>query len=157
MFLFSSRRRHTRCALVTGVQTFALPISKQRAMQLRTAAGIGVRETRLTWQDVLDADDVFSTGNYGKVLPVTQVEDRNLQPGPIYATDREAYWTWAHGGYGSLLGGYLQLAGDAVPADQPRAPPACLGLGDELLHERLTGAVGRPGAAPLTAGGVATY
>src|SRR3546814_1257781 len=27
MFLFSSRRRHTRCALVTGVQTCALPIS----------------------------------------------------------------------------------------------------------------------------------
>src|SRR3546814_1650420 len=26
MFFFSSRRRHTRCALVTGVQTFALPI-----------------------------------------------------------------------------------------------------------------------------------
>src|SRR3546814_6376045 len=25
-FLFSSRRRQTRCALVTGVQTFALPI-----------------------------------------------------------------------------------------------------------------------------------
>src|SRR3546814_3790935 len=28
MFFFSSRRRHTRCALVTGVQTCALPISK---------------------------------------------------------------------------------------------------------------------------------
>src|SRR3546814_710800 len=27
-FFFSSRRRHTRCALVTGVQTCALPISK---------------------------------------------------------------------------------------------------------------------------------
>src|SRR3546814_14302531 len=27
-FLFSSRRRHTRCALVTGVQTCALPISR---------------------------------------------------------------------------------------------------------------------------------
>src|SRR3546814_2179114 len=26
-FVFSSRRRHTRCALVTGVQTCALPIS----------------------------------------------------------------------------------------------------------------------------------
>src|SRR3546814_11403505 len=26
VFLFSSRRRHTRCALVTGVQTCALPI-----------------------------------------------------------------------------------------------------------------------------------
>src|SRR3546814_3823062 len=27
-FFFSSRRRHTRCALVTGVQTCALPIWK---------------------------------------------------------------------------------------------------------------------------------
>src|SRR3546814_20215126 len=31
---FSSRRRHTRCALVTGVQTCALPISPQRALDL---------------------------------------------------------------------------------------------------------------------------
>src|SRR3546814_21036846 len=29
-FFFSSRRRHTRCALVTGVQTCALPISASR-------------------------------------------------------------------------------------------------------------------------------
>src|SRR3546814_2026865 len=30
VFFFSSRRRHTRCALVTGVQTCALPISMKR-------------------------------------------------------------------------------------------------------------------------------
>src|SRR3546814_5649162 len=30
-FFFSSRRRHTRCALVTGVQTCALPILQQLA------------------------------------------------------------------------------------------------------------------------------
>src|SRR3546814_19100491 len=35
-FFFSSRRRHTRCALVTGVQTCALPIS---LAQVRRAAG----------------------------------------------------------------------------------------------------------------------
>src|SRR3546814_10170288 len=29
-FFFSSRRRHTRCALVTGVQTCALPIFRAR-------------------------------------------------------------------------------------------------------------------------------
>src|SRR3546814_7068280 len=29
-FVFSSRRRHTRCALVTGVQTCALPIYRRR-------------------------------------------------------------------------------------------------------------------------------
>src|SRR3546814_6001056 len=35
MFFFSSRRRHTRCALVTGVQTCALPISTRARLQLR--------------------------------------------------------------------------------------------------------------------------
>src|SRR3546814_3139581 len=37
VFFFSSRRRHTRCALVTGVQTCALPI-------FGAAAGEGGRE-----------------------------------------------------------------------------------------------------------------
>src|SRR3546814_9725380 len=32
VFFFSSRRRHTRCALVTGVQTCALPISSRRPL-----------------------------------------------------------------------------------------------------------------------------
>src|SRR3546814_8855060 len=36
-FFFSSRRRHTRCALVTGVQTCALPISGYRLL-LATAS-----------------------------------------------------------------------------------------------------------------------
>src|SRR3546814_2364216 len=34
LFFFSSRRRHTRCALVTGVQTCALPISPKLAEDL---------------------------------------------------------------------------------------------------------------------------
>src|SRR3546814_10370756 len=39
VFFFSSRRRHTRCALVTGVQTCALPISTMILMK----APCGVR------------------------------------------------------------------------------------------------------------------
>src|SRR3546814_2317449 len=34
LFFFSSRRRHTRCALVTGVQTCALPIFVLAGLQL---------------------------------------------------------------------------------------------------------------------------
>src|SRR3546814_2029573 len=34
IFIFSSRRRHTRCALVTGVQTCALPIYAQTRSDL---------------------------------------------------------------------------------------------------------------------------
>src|SRR3546814_2012726 len=42
-FFFSSRRRHTRCALVTGVQTCALPISQETL----TGAGHEVVEMEL--------------------------------------------------------------------------------------------------------------
>src|SRR3546814_2885746 len=41
-FFFSSRRRHTRCALVTGVQTCALPISELFAAALSGAAGLRI-------------------------------------------------------------------------------------------------------------------
>src|SRR3546814_6914192 len=33
IFFFSSRRRHTRCALVTGVQTCALPICSEERLR----------------------------------------------------------------------------------------------------------------------------
>src|SRR3546814_7281594 len=47
--LFSGRRRHTKCALVTGVQTCALPISLQDAierigMQARVQSAIRINE-----------------------------------------------------------------------------------------------------------------
>src|SRR3546814_5549799 len=35
-FFFSSRRRHTRCALVTGVQTCALPILHKEGAAFRS-------------------------------------------------------------------------------------------------------------------------
>src|SRR3546814_14888783 len=38
-FFFSSRRRHTRCALVTGVQTCALPILVDLRVRLDRFAG----------------------------------------------------------------------------------------------------------------------
>src|SRR3546814_5608844 len=39
MFFFSGRNRHTRCALVTGVQTCALPISLLEGLDFEVAAG----------------------------------------------------------------------------------------------------------------------
>src|SRR3546814_6873083 len=39
LFFFSSRRRHTRCALVTGVQTCALPIC--RVIDMAESVGEG--------------------------------------------------------------------------------------------------------------------
>src|SRR3546814_17933761 len=41
VFFFSSRRRHTSCALVTGVQTCALPISPSDRLFARVAGVLG--------------------------------------------------------------------------------------------------------------------
>src|SRR3546814_2881428 len=49
VFFFSSRRRHTRCALVTGVQTCALPISERDdALQLSLESWEGPLDLLLT-------------------------------------------------------------------------------------------------------------
>src|SRR3546814_10738011 len=46
VFFFSSRRRHTRCALVTGVQTCALPICSQEMEALKTQLSAIVAEAQ---------------------------------------------------------------------------------------------------------------
>src|SRR3546814_8309926 len=45
-FFFSSRRRHTRCALVTGVQTCALPIFKASRIASDRAKSLSARAPR---------------------------------------------------------------------------------------------------------------
>src|SRR3546814_2935088 len=47
-FFFSSRRRHTRCALVTGVQTCALPISHRVDREARSARNSSPRPAGLS-------------------------------------------------------------------------------------------------------------
>src|SRR3546814_14875360 len=48
MFFISSRRRHTRCALVTGVQTCALPIFLSAPVQAdKTGAAIAALKTQM--------------------------------------------------------------------------------------------------------------
>src|SRR3546814_4147542 len=47
-FFFSSRRRHTRCALVTGVQTCALPILAQIITYGSMAAKMSIKDVART-------------------------------------------------------------------------------------------------------------
>ena len=77
--------------------TFLDGVTRRRVIALLRDAGVEVRETEVSWPDVLDADEVFSTGNLGKVLPVTRVEGREFQPGPVCALARERYFAYAEG------------------------------------------------------------
>jgi branched-chain amino acid aminotransferase len=79
-------------------QTFLNGITRQRIIRLLRDAGITVMEASLTAQDFAGADEVFTSGNYSKVAPVTKVEERALQPGPMFRKARELYWAFAHEG-----------------------------------------------------------
>jgi len=76
--------------------TFLAGITRQRVISLLRGAGVQVVEKILTYQDFELADEIFSTGNYSKVVPVTRIDGTYLQPGPIYAKARELYWSFAH-------------------------------------------------------------
>ena len=68
-------------------------------------AGITVIETVLRYSDLQTADEIFSTGNCTKVLPVTRIDERSLQPGPVYRQARELYWDFAHSDRRVMRGG----------------------------------------------------
>ncbi len=78
--------------------TFLNGITRQRVIKLLRGAGVAVHERTITFEELREADELWSTGNYAKLLPITRIEDRHLQPGPIYARARELYWAFAHGG-----------------------------------------------------------
>jgi len=76
--------------------TFLAGITRSRAITLLKEAGIAVVEATLGVEDFLSADEIFSTGNHSKVVPVIRIEDRDLQPGPVARKLRDLYWEWAH-------------------------------------------------------------
>src|SRR3546814_4160467 len=61
-FFFSSRRRHTRCALVTGVQTCALPISSDALPCCKQTAHLGGERRRTHAADALHKSDHAPVG-----------------------------------------------------------------------------------------------
>ncbi|MBN9074351.1 MAG: branched-chain amino acid aminotransferase [Rhizobiales bacterium] len=78
--------------------TFLSGITRARTIALLAEAGIRTVEKTLTVRDFRMADEIFSTGNHSKVVPVTKIDDRDLQPGPVGKKARELYWEFAHAG-----------------------------------------------------------
>jgi branched-chain amino acid aminotransferase len=77
--------------------TFLNGITRQRVIKLMRGAGLELVETTLRYSDLEQADEIFSSGNYSKVMPINRIDGRSLQPGPLYRKARELYWEFAHG------------------------------------------------------------
>src|SRR3546814_20182611 len=80
-FFFSSRRRHTRCALVTGVQTCALPISERcheiaylaygKLLARGTVEEVIARSALSTWE--ITGGDLNGLANELERLPAVEM------------------------------------------------------------------------------------
>jgi branched-chain amino acid aminotransferase len=71
-------------------------ITRRRVIALLRGDGVTVVEKSLAYRDFLEADEIFSSGNAAKVIPVKRIDDRALQPGPLYRRARKLYWDFAH-------------------------------------------------------------
>jgi branched-chain amino acid aminotransferase len=76
-------------------RTFLAGITRWRTMKLLNEAGVEAREATLTARDLEEADEIFSTGNYGKIVPCTSYEGRQLGTGPVARLAKQRYFEWA--------------------------------------------------------------
>src|SRR3546814_2184729 len=124
-FFFSSRRRHTRCALVTGVQTCALPILRAEGRGFN--AGVDIKEMQST-----EGHDALIGANRGCYAAFAAVYDCAV---PVVAAVN-----------GFCLGGGIGLVGNAdviVAADDatfglPEVDRGALGAATHLRSEEHT-------------------
>src|SRR3546814_10722619 len=120
VFFFSSRRRHTRCALVTGVQTCALPISITEGMRAFNAEQVAVGGVAL-W--------VSHDGSLGKSFYRAKAEAKpkasSGEPQPLYSNSL----------FADLTRIKTQIVQEAVAADPALALDIMLdSLAGQLLH-----------------------
>ncbi|MEQ8397080.1 branched-chain amino acid aminotransferase [Thalassobaculum sp.] len=71
--------------------TFLDGITKNRVTGLLGNAGVRVEQRVMTVADLDTADEIWMSGNAGKVQTVTGWENRDLQPGPVFRQARALY------------------------------------------------------------------
>src|SRR3546814_13987466 len=93
IFFFSSRRRHTRCALVTGVQTCALPIYRFRPgdqlFQERRFHDYKVADTKFAGPTVFQRGDTLHRNQHG--TPVAKSRSTAIRYLAAEAEKRKMY------------------------------------------------------------------
>ena len=78
--------------------SFLNGVTRQRVVKLLRETGHAMEEATLSFAEFEAADEIFIVGNFGKVTPVRRIENRDLQPGPMFRKARELYWAFAHSG-----------------------------------------------------------
>src|SRR3546814_5172817 len=98
-FFFSSRRRHTRCALVTGVQTCALPIYyrgevPKAFVRLKDGESLTLETLRAFLADKISPMEMPRQVEFRDVLPKTLIG--KLSKNEMIAEERAKHAAQAH-------------------------------------------------------------
>ena len=91
--LFMAKEGVLHTPAVNG--TFLNGITRQRVIALMRQAGVAIRERTIGFGELLDADEIFGTGNYYKLSPCTRIEGRALPAGPLFRQARQLYFAFA--------------------------------------------------------------
>lgn len=75
--------------------TFLNGLTRQRVIELLRGDGVEVIERAVEFAELAGADELFSTANYSKVQPCARIEDRDLQPGPVFTRAHGLYMDFA--------------------------------------------------------------
>ena len=75
--------------------TFLNGITRQRIIKLLQNDGIKVEERPIDCEELNDVDELFSTGNFAKVMPCNNFQGNILPLGPIALRARELYFNFA--------------------------------------------------------------
>ncbi|MEX2691367.1 branched-chain amino acid aminotransferase [Rhizobium mongolense] len=78
-------------------RTFLAGITRARVMGLLGQAGFDVREVTLSVEDFMNADEIFTSGNYSKIVGVNRLDGRDFEDGPVTRKALDLYMDWANG------------------------------------------------------------
>lgn len=77
--------------------SFLNGLTRQRVISLLQADGTLVEETTIGYDDLMEADELFATGNFFKVSPCTRIEGRTLPHGRVTRWVQRLYRNFAFG------------------------------------------------------------
>src|SRR3546814_10952340 len=122
LFYFSSKGRHTRCALVTGVQTCALPILQEDARK----GGAQLETAHRAWNDQWQSDAgrahwLEPDLDVAAVVPPLSSRGARSVLAPGCGVGRHAYFL-AGAGFGVPAMG---ASASGLAYDPPRPPALC--------------------------------
>ena len=124
--------------------TYLNGITRQRVIKLLRDEGTIVVEKSLSYAEFQSADEIFSSGNYSKLSPVTRIDDRAIATGPVVPQ-----------GARTLLGVCARLSGPTRLRDQNETMwPSWPGLS---RPPRLTDEERTPGSRLRNRGGFETW